>query len=131
MLRTSTKLTNVIALIFASTLLTACGGGGGGSTADDGGGGNPPPSGSGSITLSWVAPATRTDGNQLSLSEVGGYKVYIGTSSGNYNAPVDVGTATTHTFNDLGQGNYYLAVAVYDTNLQDSTPSGEVTAAIN
>ena len=136
MLRIESKFRNVIALVFISTMLTACGGGGGGEVIGtnpppSGGGTNPPPAAKGSITLNWTAPATREDGKIFPLSEVGGYKVYLGNSPGNYNAPIDVGNTTTHTFSDLDPNTYYMAVSIYDINSQDSSRSGEVSAVIN
>lgn len=63
--------------------------------------------GAGQVTLSWDANTEST---------LGGYKLYYGTSSGNYTANVDVGKATTYTLNNLADGaTYYIAAQAYDT----------------
>ncbi len=60
----------------------------------------------GSATLAWD-PVPDTD--------VAGYKVYYGTSSGTYPNVVDVGNATTYTFTNLTDCIlYYFAVKAYD-----------------
>ena len=60
---------------------------------------------SGRATLTW-APAT----------SVTGYKVYVGTSSHAYGAPVDVGNVTTFQIFSLRSGNtYYFAVTAYNS----------------
>jgi len=61
----------------------------------------------GSATLSWD-PVPDTD--------VAGYKLYYGTSSGTYPNVVDVGNATTYTLSSLTDCTmYYFAVKAYDT----------------
>lgn len=95
--------------------------------------------GSGSTTevvnnqaLSWVAPAEREDNSALSLSAIAGYKVYYGTTQGQYPNSVTVndGTATGYTFNDLPVGTYYLVVTTIDTEGRESLYSSEVTIVI-
>jgi hypothetical protein len=74
----------------------------------------------GSISLSWVAPTTRTDGSTLSLSDIQGYWIYVGTTRNNLQMVADVsqGDATSYVLDDLELGDYYVAVSVYD--LQDN-----------
>ncbi len=67
-----------------------------------------------SITLSWRPPATNTDGTPL--TDLAGYKVYYGSSSRSYIAPIDIGNVNTYTFTNLAAGYYYLAVTAYDTS---------------
>ncbi len=65
--------------------------------------------------LSWTAPTTYTDGTPL--TSLAGYKVYMGTSSGNYTQNIDVGNTTSYTLGSLSDGTtYYFAVTAYDAS---------------
>jgi len=67
------------------------------------------------VTLAW---------NRNAEENVVGYKVYYGTSIGDYDWVLDVGNVTSVTVTDLSEGfTYYFAVTAYD----DSTPSLEST----
>ncbi len=96
----------------------------------------PPPTGltatprNGRIEVSW---------NPIQQTDLAGYIVYYGTSSGVYRAadsdagasPIDVGTETSINLSGLQNGTlYYIAVAAYDTagNRHRSTLSREVSA---
>ncbi len=70
----------------------------------------------GSISLSWAAPRTRTDGTSLSLAEIKGYCIYVGTTRDNLEMVVDLtdGDRTTYVLDNLEVGDYYVAVSVYD-----------------
>ncbi len=70
----------------------------------------------GSISLRWVAPTTRTDGSALNLSEIQGYCVYVGTTRDNLQMVADIneGDRTTYVLDNLDLGDYYVAVSVYD-----------------
>lgn len=73
-------------------------------------------------TLSWVS---NTD------SDLAGYKVYMGTSSGLYGTPVDVGNVTTYTAGNLSPGTtYYFSVTAYDQSKNESVHSSEVSKSI-
>lgn len=138
MLQLDTNFKKFISLLFISVLLSACGGGGSSITDGSGsgnppiGGGNPPDApGTRDVGLSWVAPSTRTDGTPISLSDIGGYKLYVGTSSGSYDPAIDVGNTTTYTLGSKSPGTYYLAISAYDTNTQESSLSNEMSITIN
>jgi len=76
---------------------------------------------SGRATLTW---APETD------PSVKGYKVYSGTSSGAYGAPVDVGNVTTFQIFNLQSGNtYYFAITAYNS-AGESGYSNEVSKRI-
>ena len=77
-----------------------------------------------SITLNWTPPTTNTDGTPL--TDLAGYKVYYGSSSGSYIAPIDVGNVKTYTIANLAAGSYYFAVTAYDASGNESTYSNEV-----
>jgi hypothetical protein len=57
-----------------------------------------------------------------------GYLVYYGTTSGNYTHRIDVGNISQHTFIDLQDGvTYYIAVTAYDVNGNESDYSVELS----
>ena len=54
-------------------------------------------------------------------SDLAGYKVYYGTTSGNYGSPINVGNVTTYTLSGLTAGQrYYIDVKAYDTSSNES-----------
>src|SRR5438445_9967296 len=74
------------------------------------------------VTLAWD-PNTETD--------LAGYKLYYGTSSGSYPSSVDVGNLTSYTLSGLLEGQiYYLAVTAYNLSLGESDFSNEVSKAL-
>jgi hypothetical protein len=77
----------------------------------------------GSISLTWVAPTTRTDGSTLSMAEIQGYCIYVGTTRDNLQMVADInqGDMTGYVLDNLDLGDYYVAVSVYD---QDDNMSG-------
>jgi len=61
-------------------------------------------------------------------SDVAGYRIYSGTSSGVYQQTDDAGPSTTGTLSGLtGATTYYFAVTAYDSRGLESTPSNEVS----
>ncbi|MGB5472479.1 MAG: putative Ig domain-containing protein [Gammaproteobacteria bacterium] len=82
----------------------------------------------GSFNLSWTAPVARADGTPLSLVDIGGYRIYYGTSSGNYPDTIDVsdGSAQSATVNNLPVGTYHIVMTTYDSNGLESARSAEV-----
>ncbi|MEM7828420.1 MAG: fibronectin type III domain-containing protein [Candidatus Aenigmatarchaeota archaeon] len=84
---------------------------------------------SGEATLFWEPPTTNEDGTPL--TDLAGFKVYYGTSSGNYSQNIDVGNVTTYAVNNLTEGKtYYFAVTAYDTSDNESKYSNEVNKTI-
>ena len=86
----------------------------------------------GDITISWVAPVEREDGTPISMSEIAGYRVYYGTSPGNYTYQVEVADSATMqaTLSDLAAGTYYIVVRTYDMDGRESGNSMMVTGTI-
>jgi hypothetical protein len=93
---------------------------------------NDPPSSGQNINLSWVAPAEREDNTPILMSEIAGYKVYYGTSQGQYTNSIDIsdGTAEGYTIKDLPSGTYYIVVTTYDTDGRESGYSQSVSRSI-
>jgi hypothetical protein len=79
----------------------------------------------GSLTLQWTAPVTRTDGTPLSLADIDGYRIFYGNSAGNYPNRLEVpdGTATSATITDLPVGSYYIVMTTYDVSHRESAYS--------
>ncbi|MCU7797148.1 MAG: putative Ig domain-containing protein [Candidatus Thiodiazotropha sp. (ex Myrtea spinifera)] len=82
----------------------------------------------GSMVLSWSAPTTRTDGSPLTISEIDGYRIYIGDTSDSLQMEVDLneGTATSVTISDKEVGTYYVALTTYDVDGNASSYSNVV-----
>jgi hypothetical protein len=77
------------------------------------------------VTLAWDAPATNLDGS--AYFDVGGFKVYFGTTSHVYNVALDVGNVTTTTVSSLPTGRtYYFAATTYNTSSNESAYCDEL-----
>jgi hypothetical protein len=101
----------------------------GGTTGSTGGtSGGSTGTATGSFTVSWTAPAARSDGTPLTLSSIGGYRIYYGTQRGNYPSSMGItnGSASSATVNNLSSGTYYLVMTTYDSLGLESRYSGEV-----
>jgi hypothetical protein len=84
----------------------------------------------GSLTLNWTAPSARSDGSPLSLADIGGYRIYYGTTHASYSGKLDVanGTAQSATLPNLIAGTtYYLVMTTYDTSGVESGYSPEIS----
>lgn len=72
-----------------------------------------------SITLEWDTNAE---------SDIAGYRLHYGPSSGHYTSTVDVGLATTGTIVGVEAGvSYFIVVTAYSATGVESAPSNEVT----
>ncbi|MCU7892132.1 MAG: putative Ig domain-containing protein [Candidatus Thiodiazotropha sp. (ex Ustalcina ferruginea)] len=76
----------------------------------------------GSVSLAWVPPSTRTDGSSLDMSEIAGYKVYMGDTQDTLEQVMDFADSTTHNcvLDDIENGDYYFAVTTYDNDGNES-----------
>ena len=86
----------------------------------------------GSMDLSWTAPATRSDGTPLSLADINGYRIYYGESAGNYTKSVDIadGSAQSARVTDIPVGSYHVVMTTYDTDGRESGHSASVVKSI-
>jgi hypothetical protein len=90
------------------------------------------------VTASFLCPMT-VHSAQLSLawdangeSDIAGYSVYYGLSSGSYSSKVDVGNQTSYTIDGLQGGlTCYFAVTAYDNSGNESGYSNEVVYAVS
>jgi Fibronectin type III domain len=86
----------------------------------------PPPSPStGNVTLTWTANGE---------PDLAGYKVYVGTASGTYDAPGSAfvtGKVTSYTVSNLPKGQtYFFAISAYDSAGNESALSSEVSKSL-
>ena len=117
------RLRYLLALILVLPLVACSGGDGGLSSSTDL---------SGSAKLSWVAPSAREDNSVLVLSDIAGYRVYYGVTSGDYSDTIDINdhTATQAVLDGLPSGTYFVAVTTVDVDGRESTYSAEVVITI-
>ena len=124
----------VAALGFA---LSGCGGGGSGATGGattsqaTSSGSSLPTASSSAVTLNWTPPTENTDGTPL--TNLSGYDIHYGTSSGNYTQSISVSNAgiATYVVDNLTPGTYYFSVAAVNAAGTESPMSGEVSASVN
>jgi hypothetical protein len=112
------KPTSCAYIALAVLWLAGCGGGevSGGSSSNPPGA-PPAPSTNGAAVVSWTAPPARVSGASLPISEIGGYRIYWGTSSTNFPNVIDIPdrNATEREITGLSPGTYYFRVGTYDT----------------
>jgi len=85
------------------------------------------------VSLTWDPPTMNEDGT--CLTEPAGYKIYYGTSSGNYTDSIDVGNIRTFLIDNIPldpsySGTWCFAVTAYDTSLNESDYSNEICTDI-
>jgi hypothetical protein len=89
------------------------------------------PSTTPSLSSSTISAATATlTWDSSTDTNVAGYNVYMGTTSGVYGPPIHVGTVTSYSVSNLAVGTYYFVVTDYDTGGLESLPSNEVSKSI-
>ncbi len=90
----------------------------------------PPPTTTGSAALSWVPPTQNSNGT--TLTDLIGFKVYWGTTSGVYTNQLLINNPTTKTWTvgNLGAGRWYFAVTALAASGMESTKSNEGTKLI-
>lgn len=84
--------------------------------------------GTGSIALAWDAVTTYSDGSPV--TDLAGYRLYYGTTSGSYANSVDVGNLTSYTINNVPSGVYYIVVTVRNLSGAESGYSNEVSKTV-
>ena len=83
----------------------------------------------GTVQLSWYPPVTNADGSPI--NDLGGYRIYYGTTSRDYSNYIDVGNVTTYQISNLTDGRtYYFAATSYDTSKNESIYSNEINRFI-
>jgi hypothetical protein len=84
----------------------------------------------GSATLTWVDPTTRTDGT--ALTNLAAIRIYYGTTQGNYPnmVPVTNLTLTTYVIPNLTSGTYFFVATAVDANGLESAQTNSVSLTI-
>lgn len=72
----------------------------------------------GSLRLTWSAPKERSDGTPLGISEIGGYRIYLGKDKDTLEMHVDLkdGTLHEHIIKSLTPDTYFVAMEAYDVD---------------
>jgi hypothetical protein len=89
------------------------------------------------VTMTLSQPATTTASLVLSWTantetDIAGYKVYVGTQPGIYNAPISIGNVTSYTVTSLSTGRtYYASITAFDSAGNESLHSAEVSKTLN
>ena len=84
-----------------------------------------------STTLSWTAPTQNEDGT--TLTDLAGYKIYYGKSSGSYTNTIriDNPSITTYLVENLTPDTYYFAATAFNDAGIESRFSGEAVKTLN
>jgi len=85
----------------------------------------------GSATLSWAAPTTRTDGTPL--DDLAGYTILYGRMPGVYDYTIDIDNpgVLSYVVENLVSGEWYFSLVAVDANGVESDRSNEVTRSIS
>jgi hypothetical protein len=108
-------------------LLSGCNDPGSGTASANG---TPGGSGSGSVTLSWEAPTSNTNGSPL--TDLSGYRIYYGASPTDLSQTVEITTVgiQTYVLDDLPSGTWYFAVIALSSSGNESGLSNIVVKTI-
>jgi len=84
----------------------------------------------GSATLSWIAPTQRVDNTPL--TDLAGFKIHYGVSSGTYNDQITINNPgiSTYVVNNLPAGTWYFAITAHDSTGQSSGFSNQANKTI-
>lgn len=81
------------------------------------------------MTVAWDPPDNNTDGTLL--TDLAGYKVYCGATSGNYSSTTDVGNVTSCQFSNLQAGSTcFFATSAYTSSGVESDLSLELAYSV-
>ena len=85
----------------------------------------------GSATLSWTAPTQNEDGS--ALTNLAGYKIYYGRSSGSYSNEVRIDNPgiTSFVVDNLSPDTYFFAATAFNSAGAESRFSGEAIKTVN
>jgi hypothetical protein len=93
---------------------------------------SPPPTAStGAVTLNWTPPTENTDGTPL--TNLSGYDIHYGNSSGNYTQTITVSNPgiATYVVDNLTPGTYFFTVTAVNSQGAQSPLSSQVSTTVN
>ena len=78
------------------------------------------------------AATIQVNWNPNTEEDLAGYRLYVGTASGQYGEPVDVGNVTGHVMEITPEhgATYYFALTAYDTSGNESGYSAEASCFV-
>ena len=84
----------------------------------------------GSTTLTWVPPTTKTDGTLL--DNLAGYRIYWGNSPGTHPNSTTINNPgiATYVVSNLVPGTYYFVVTAFDAAANESVLSNEAVFVV-
>jgi len=84
----------------------------------------------GSVTLSWTAPTENEDGS--ALTNLAGYRIYRGTTPGNYDETITIDnpSVTTYVVENLAPGTYEFVATAFNVDGRESSFSGSLLVTI-
>jgi hypothetical protein len=114
-------------VLVLGALLSGCNDPGSGTASTNS---TPAASGTGSVTLSWEAPTTNTNGSPL--TNLAGYRIYYGFSPTDLSQTVQINTVgiQTYVLDDLPSGTWYFAVMALSSSGDESALSNVVEMTI-
>lgn len=84
------------------------------------------------VSFDAFAANVRLNWSANSELDISGYKIYYGTSSGNYTSTVNVGNLTTYNVTSLSAGQtYYFVLTAYNSSGLESNYSSEISINIS
>jgi Fibronectin type III domain/Putative Ig domain len=90
----------------------------------------PPAPATGTASLSWTEPTENTNG--APLTDLAGYHIYYGTTSGQWTSTITVlvATQTSYVVSGLAPGTYYFAIVAFNTAGEDGPLSNVASKTI-
>lgn len=101
-----------------------------GGTSGSKSGGTTPVAHANTVTINWTPPTENTNGSPL--TNLAGYDIHYGTSSGNLSRKIAVSNPgiATYVVSNLSAGRYYFAVAAVNSAGTESPLSSQVSAIV-
>lgn len=83
------------------------------------------------VTINWTPPTENV--NDTPLTNLAGYNIHYGMTSGNYTQTITVANPgiATYVVQNLSPGTYYFVVAAVNSAGTESPPSAQVSATVN
>jgi len=88
--------------------------------------------------MCWTAPSAQAGTSDVTIAwdhsvdlpYIDGYRIYYGTESGKYGAPIFVGKVSQYTVSGLADGTYYFVLTAIDPRGLESVPTPEVSCTL-